>query len=153
MLYRIASIIAAFSLLAGVALLDAQSNARVDELLAEQQATLGDAAYLALSAAGLIPEDASVDQALAVVKEKGWKMPAGPADAPIRLGHYAFLLMQVFEVKGGLMYGLFPGPRYAARELAYLRLIPARPVPGRKISGNEVMHILGSLLEWKGRRS
>lgn len=153
MLYRPVWIIAAFSLLAGVAVLDAQSNALVDELLAEQEASLGNAACLALSAAGLVPEDASGEQALALIQEKGWKLPAGPADAPIRLGQYAFLLMQVFEMKGGLMYGLFPGPRYAARELAYLRLIPDRPIPGRKISGSEAMHILGSLLEWKGGRS
>jgi hypothetical protein len=57
--------------------------------------------------------------------------------------------MQAFEIKGGVMYRIFPGPRYAGRELSYLGLIRGNGSPTRTFDGDEAIGILGRLLEWK----
>jgi hypothetical protein len=58
--------------------------------------------------------------------------------------------MKAFDEKGGLMYRLFPGPRYAVRELAYLGLVHGKAHSGRFPSGQEVVQILSSYLDRKG---
>jgi hypothetical protein len=57
--------------------------------------------------------------------------------------------MRALDIPGGIMYSMFPGPRYAAREIAYLGFVRGSGAPGRTVSGNEVMYILGRVLEWK----
>jgi len=143
----------AFSLLTGAGWLGAQSNEFLDGLLAEKEAPLGSTVYLALAAVGRIPETASLDEALAAARESGWPLPDKPAETPVRLGGYAALLMRAFDLPGGLMYRLFPGPRYAVRELAFLGAIHGRPDPARKLSGEEVVRILSILLESREERS
>jgi len=142
-----------FLLVLGAWPLFAQSNALIDELLAEKTASFGKAAYLALAAAQLVPEDASIEQTLAVLQEKGWKIRPRGAEEPIKLGEYSLLLMKGFNLQGGLMYRLAHGPRYAARELAYLKLLPGKPDPTRSLSGEEAVRILSSLLNWKEGKS
>lgn len=135
--------------LAAVLPLGAQSNQVLDQLLEREELPFGEAAYLVLVAIDRLPEEAAPEEAAAAlagqipaVRERG----AGEA---IPLGEYAYLLMQAFEVKGGLMYRLFPGPRYAARELAYRKIIRGKAHPNRPVSGTEAVQILRRLLEWK----
>jgi outer membrane protein OmpA-like peptidoglycan-associated protein len=45
-------------------------------------------------------------------------------------------------MKGSFLYALFPGPRYAFRELDYLRLIPGRRDPALRVSGEELLLFL-----------
>lgn len=129
--------------------LAAQSNDIIDALLAEEQASYGKAAYLALTASGLITEEQSPEQALEVLKDQGWKLDILGAAEPIKLGEYSFILMKVFHIEGGVMYSIIPGPRYAGRELSYLGMIPGSPSPYRTISGEEAVRILGNILEWQ----
>ena len=129
--------------------LAAQSNDIIDALLAEEQASYGKAAYLALTASGLITEEQSPEQALEVLKEQGWKLDVLEAAEPIKLGEYSFILMKVFHIQGGVMYSVIPGPRYAGRELSYLGMIPGSSSPYRTISGEEAVRILGNILEWQ----
>ncbi len=60
--------------------------------------------------------------------------------------------MRALELKGGLFYGMIPGPRYAARELAYRRLVNGKAHPGRIVSGEEGLRLLGAALELEGGR-
>jgi hypothetical protein len=129
--------------------LEAQSNDIIDALLAEEQASYGKAAYLALTASGLITEEQSPEQALEVLKEQGWKLDILGAGEPIKLGEYSFILMKAFHIQGGVMYSILPGPRYAGRELSYLGMILGSPSPYRTISGEEAIRILGNILEWQ----
>ncbi len=131
----------------------AQSNAVMDSLLAQKQASFGDAVYMAMSAVKLVPETASPADAIKALKGEAWGVSVLAADAPITLGQYAFLLMRAFKMRGGLMYSLFPGPRYAARELAYDRLIYGDASPYRTVSGREVVEILGSVMRYEESRS
>ena len=128
----------------------AQSNQMIDRLLEQPRASFGAAAYLVLAASGALDPEATEQQALEVLNEKGWKLRAAQAEDPIRLGQFCFLIMKAFGEKGGLMYHLFPGPRYAVRELAYLGLVHGKVHSRRFPSGQEVVQILSGYLDRKG---
>jgi hypothetical protein len=55
--------------------------------------------------------------------------------------------MGAFSMKGGLFYALFPGPRYAYRELVHQRLIQERSDPALAVSGERLLRILGRVLD------
>ena len=139
----------AFILLGAVLHVSAQSNEVLDALLEEDTTSFGQAAYLVLTASARIPDDKSPAEAAAEMAGQGWKVPTRAAEEPLTLGEYSFLLMQAFELKGGVMYRIIPGPRYAGRELAYLRFIKGNTSPYRTFSGEEAIGILGRLMEWK----
>ena len=139
----------AFVLLGAVVNISAQSNEVLDALLEEETTSFGQAAYLVLTASGRISDDTTPAEAAAEIVGQGWTVPARTAEEPLTLGEYSFLLMQAFELKGGIMYRIIPGPRYAGRELAYLRFIKGNTSPYRTFSGEEAIGILGRLMEWK----
>jgi hypothetical protein len=142
----------AFFALLGVFVLPAaaQSNALIDRLLEQPRASFGAAAYLVLTASGDLDQAATEQQALESLSEKGWKLRAAQAEEPIRLGEFCFLIMKAFGEKGGLMYRLVPGPRYAVRELAYRGLVRGKVHSGRLPSGQEVVQLLSSFLDLNG---
>ena len=127
----------------------AQSNRLIDEMLLEEKASFGKSVFLVLSAAGLVPESASVAEALSFLQGTGWRVRQKGDDAPIKLGECSFVIMRSFQIPGGLFYNIFPGPRYAARELKYLRFYTGRYDAGRVLSGDEVLGILGRALAWQ----
>jgi hypothetical protein len=136
-----------------VAPLDAQSNQVVDRLLDQKAATFADAAYLILSAAGIVSQDATSAEVISAV-ESG-KMLAGhhTESQPITLGEVCYLIMKTQKMKGGLFYAIFPGPRYAAREFAYLHIIRGNTHPTRTVTGEEVIRMLGDAMERNGGQS
>jgi hypothetical protein len=134
-------------LLLAASALSAQSNEMIDSILAEETATVGSAAYVALSAAGLINEDTSPERATLVAVEAGWLPEGTDAAAPATFGQLAYLLMGALEVKGGLMYRILPGPRYAAREFVYQGWSPERRGPGDPLSGEFMIRVTGNFLE------
>jgi hypothetical protein len=129
--------------------LGAQSNQAIDRLLDEKPATFGDSAYVILSAAGLVGENTTGDEAAAVVAARKLLPKTPSSTEAATLGEVCFLIMQTQGIKGGLFYRLFPGPRYATRELASLGLLKGYTHPNRAVSGEEVMWILGAVLDWK----
>ena len=137
---------------AGLLPLAAQSNQFLDQLLDTPEATLGQAAYLLLTAKETLDDGTSAERAAEALAAQGWQAPERAADEPLTLGEYCFLLMQAYEVKGGLMYRIVPGPRYAARELDYRKLIRGKAYPNRTVSGEEALGILRSLLQQLGEK-
>ena len=133
--------------------LSAQSNQLIDDLLAEEQATFGKSIHLVLQAAGVIDEQSAVIEAIDALADKHWNVELKPAWEPIQLGEYAYILMRAFHIQGGIMYSIFPGPRYASKELAFMGIIPEKESPGRTVSGEEVLRILGRILEVQEERS
>jgi len=129
--------------------LGAQSNQAIDRLLEEKQASFGDSAYVILSAAGLVGENATGAEAAAAVAARKLLPKPPSATEAATLGEVCFLIMQTQGIKGGLFYRLFPGPRYATRELASLGLLKGYTHPNRVLSGEEVMWVLGAVLDWK----
>ncbi len=127
----------------------AQSNDTLDRVLAEEQLTYGSAAYLAATATALAEDDTAPDQVPQILEQKGGGLAGKTASDPIDLGEYSFLLMQTFELPGGMMYRIMPGPRYAVRELAFRGVIPSPAFPGASITGLEAVRILEQVLTLK----
>jgi len=128
-------------------LASAQSNETIDAILAEEEATAGSAAYTALTAAEMLDDESSPEKAVTMAQEAGWLPEAVGAKSEATFGMLAHLLMQAFEVKGGLMYRIFPGPRYAAREFVSQGWSQVRREPGETISGEFLLRVTGSFLE------
>jgi hypothetical protein len=125
----------------------AQSNDTIDTILGEETATVGSVAYVALSAGDLISDETSFRDAVQQAVTAGWLADTAGASDPAGFGQLAHLLMQIFEVRGGIMYRLFPGPRYATREFTYQGWSPVRIGPGDAISGDFLLSVTGIFLE------
>ncbi len=126
-----------------------QSNDMIDLVLEEDPATYGNTVYLALTGAGYVSESATPAEALDVLKQQGWKLKTRSPDDPLRLGDYAQVLLQAFDIKGGLFYSMFKSPRYASRELKYLGFVKGSSASSRRLSGEDAVKILGKLMRWK----
>lgn len=130
-------------------IVSAQSNTVIDELLEKEEADWGNTVYLVLTAAELTDEDADISELPATLEKQQWNLELKQGEQLITLGEYSCMLMEAFDIPGGLMYKLLPGPRYASRELSYLNCIDNDKSPNRTLSGEEVLRIMGRLLEWK----
>ncbi len=133
--------------------LAAQQSSIMDTLLDQKEARYAEVVYMTLSAAGLVKEQATPQQAVSALSELGWKISSQAADSPITLGRYSELLMTAFTMKGGILYRIFKGPRYACRELGWLKIITSDVRPGRTLSGEEAVRILGNLMAYTGGQS
>ena len=137
------------SIIVNVPTLYAQSNELIDKLLAQEEATFGETVVLVLSGAGLIGENSSEAEAISYIKDKNWGFNEIKTDSPVTAGALSLLVMRAFDIPGGIFYRLFPGKRYAYREMVYLGLISKKGGPYRKLTGEEVLRVLQSTLEWK----
>lgn len=137
-------------LLAAAASAYAQSNAFIDRVLAGKGLTGGEAAYLALVASGNIGDDADEARSFELLGQLKWVPGDLSKDRPITHAEYAYILMRAFGIKGGLLYSLFPSPRYAYRELCYLVVIQGATDPAMPVSGSEAMRIIGRVFDVKG---
>ena len=128
----------------------AQSNKIIDDLLRESTASYGNTAYIVLTAAEILPEDTDEEAALYEVGKRGWNPKQKGIYNPISLGEYSHMLMQAFNIRGGIMYSIFPSPRYASRELGFKGYIKKDFGAYRNVSGREAMQILGRILRERG---
>ncbi|MDR1277944.1 MAG: hypothetical protein LBK02_04270, partial [Treponema sp.] len=122
----------------------------MDELLDSREITWAQACRFVLPAAGALDENAGTGAAFAAAREKGWLPKGAAAEGLVNLGQLSFLIVQSFSIKSSFLYRLFPGPRYAYRQLDYLGLIPGLRDPGLKVSGDGLLHILGRVLSYQG---
>jgi hypothetical protein len=134
--------------LLSAALVRAQTAGELEGLLDTGRITYAQAAYFTLaSAPGSPPSDRAGAFALAL--ERGW-LPAKAAEGPVTLGELSLLMMRAFALEGGFMYRLFPGPRYAYREMTRRGFIEGRADPGFTVSGERFLQILGKVLSHTG---
>jgi hypothetical protein len=133
----------------------AQTAGRLDLILDAERVSFAQAALIILPAAGLLSPDAGEEEAFAYVRDwfsrraAGQDLPIKTGDS-IKMGELSYLVMRSFNLSGGLMYALFPGPRYAYRALAWRRLLPLNADPGRFLSGEELLYITGQVLSLAG---
>jgi hypothetical protein len=131
--------------------LSAQDAGEMDVLLETPAVSGAQAARFVLGAAGLLPElsgQAAEAAAWDLARERGWA--SGSGNAALSLRETAFLVMGAFGFKGGVMYTLFPGPRYAYRELLYRKIIQGRADGGFTLSGERLLRIIGRALRHSG---
>jgi outer membrane protein OmpA-like peptidoglycan-associated protein len=124
--------------------LHAQIAAEMDALLESPAITFTQASRFVLAAADREPA------AFTLARENGWLPKKAEPDSSVRLGELCFLVMNAFNMEGSFLYALFPGPRYAFRELDYLRLIPGRRDPSRRVSGEELLRMLDLVTTGEG---
>jgi hypothetical protein len=131
-------------------LLHGQTAAEMDVLLDSREITWAQACRFVLPAAGVLEDHTSAGTAFDTALHNG-RLPTGAAaDSPVTLGGLSFLIVESFAINGSLLYALFPGPRYAYRQLDYLGLIPGPKDPALPVSGEHLVQILGRLLEYRG---
>ena len=127
-----------------------QSNDHIDELLIQPQALLGSTAYIVLSAGKIIDESVDVAAAFDKAREMGIIPASATAETPVRVDQLSFMLMKSLSLKGGVMYSLFPGSRYAYKEMVYKKVVNGTGGPGRIVSGDEVLRSLTNALDLNG---
>lgn len=132
------------------AALYSQSNGRLDELLSQNPARLDYVSYLLLSASGDISEDDSPSAAFDCAASLGLFPPDVTPESSVRIDLLSFMLMKTLDLSGGVLYRLFPGPRYAYKHLVYLGVVADSGEPARLVAGDEAVRSLGYALEFKG---
>jgi hypothetical protein len=132
----------AFFFFVSTSVLCAQTAAELDLLLEAREISFAQASRFVLVTAGVADDGTEAGDAYALARERGWLPKRAKPDAPVKLGELCALIMKAFGMKGSFLYALFPGPRYAFRELDYLRLIPGRRDPGVRVSGERFLQIL-----------
>lgn len=128
----------------------AQSNDRIDELLAQDPAQTDLTAYLILSAAELVDENVAPQEAVDYAIAEGMLSAGTDAAEAVTFGRFSYLLMRSFGVPGGVMYRLVPGPRYAAREVVFQKWSRMRRDTDELLDGETVLRILSVYLNEQG---
>ena len=130
----------------------AQTAAEMDIMLEADTVSAAKAARFALATADLLPAELSGPEAeraaYKTAASKGWVKIA--AEDKITLKDTAFLIMNAFSLKGGVMYSVVKSPRYAYREMVYLKLIQGIADPAMKVSGPRFLAILDKTSMYAG---
>jgi len=134
--------------------LSAQSNEVMDVFLSRNEADLGTSVYLVLAAMNVIDQSSSVEDAVSLLEESGnyGKIRNLDTDRSISYGEFSYIVMETLGEKGGLMYRILPGPRYAAREVSYKKWIIGKSIPGRILKPFEVINALVTIMEEEGTK-
>jgi hypothetical protein len=138
-----------FCLLGVSSMLGAQTAEKLDVFLEAETISYIQVVNFVLEARGF-PESATEGEGFALALERGWLPRGTKAEAPVRLGALSLLIMRAFDLPGGIMYSVFPSPRYACRELAYKKINLGRSDPALIVSGPQFLRILGRVLVYTG---
>ncbi|UTC43682.1 hypothetical protein [Treponema sp. OMZ 857] len=124
-----------------------QAAEKVDTILETEKATFGQAAYLIQTALNEGADTLDFETAFDRFKSENQNVIRDSVTAGdvIPVKTYAFLLMKAFNIKGGLMYRIYPCPRYAYRELRYLAVIQGNSDPDAPMTGSTMLQILGRI--------
>jgi len=138
-----------FFLIALPAVLPAQTAADLETVLRSPTVSSAQAARFVLSSSGMsvqvVPEKDAYERAVS----SGW-LAKTAADDPITMGRLSYLMMEAFGLKGGVMYAIFPGPRYAYRSMVSRNFIQGASDPALIVSGERFLLILGKVLNALG---
>ena len=139
---KIKCLIIIFLLLAIPAFLFAQTAQAIEEILDTEAVSNQQAAWLVLEAADVSYRG----DAFQYASENGWLPKRAEANSRARLDQVCLLIMQAFDMSGGIFYTIAGSPRYAYRELTYLNVIQERAVPGMAVSGELLLFMVGRML-------
>jgi len=122
----------------------AQTAEKLEALMNEKALNWSQAAAFVLEAS-MEPASNPGDAFSFAAGQKWLPKNAAPED-PARLNGVALLLMQSFDLKGGIFYGAFKGPHHAYRELVYKKVIRGNTDPDMPVSGQQLLLMLGRIL-------
>ena len=141
------AVISVLIALTAVSTIASQTPERIDELLDADSLDRGEAAYIAAASAGVVEADASNDAALDALVERGFSSDrAEEPQVAARLDEFSHMSMLAHDISGGFMYSLFPGPRYAYRELRHEGVFSRGGDPATQVSGAYALRTVGRLL-------
>jgi len=125
--------------------LHAQTADEIETLINTNAVTYSQAVRFVLEAANIA---AIKDRGEAFQYAQDHKMLPQKAvpDAAVTLENISYVLMKSFNIKGGLIYTITKNQRYAYRELVYMEIIQGRADPGMKVSGDQLLFMVGRLL-------
>ena len=127
-------------------------DARIDALFATRSLTWAQASWLVGRAIGEFPEAITPEEAARQASAKGWGSAGTLAATPLRLDQYCQLLARAHDLPRGMLESLFPGPRYAYRELVFRKIVPGNKAPDQTVSGEEALIYLQNAQTWKEAR-
>jgi hypothetical protein len=79
--------------------------------------------------------------------ERKWLSTKTAADSIASLNEVSLLIMQAFDIHGGIMYSLTKNPHYAYRELLHQNIIQGRADPCLTVSGELLLFMVGKVLD------
>jgi len=126
----------------------AQTAEELEGLLQVQAVSYGQAARFVLAAADAASME-NPEQAHAYAVEQRWLPRKTAAAKPARLNDISLLLMQAFDIKGGMWYSLTKSPHHAYRELVYQDIIQGRSDPEMTVSGEDLLFLINRLLAYQ----
>jgi hypothetical protein len=122
-----------------------QTAAEMESLSGAREITCAQAAYFVLAAALEDPPQ-NPQAAFGMALEQGCLPANSKSNGSITMGGFSLLLMKAFNIKGGLMYRLFPVGRYAYREMNSRGFIEGRSYSTFTVSGEQFLRILENVL-------
>ena len=125
-----------------------QTAAELEELLRVQAVSYGQAARFVLEAAD-VASLRDPEQAHAYAVDRSWLPRRTAAANPARLDRISLLLMQAFDLNGGMWYSLTRSSHHAYRELVYQDIIQGRTDPTMTISGEQLLFLINRLLSFQ----
>lgn len=128
-------------------------DSRIDQVLASPAVTAGQVAWLVGRAVGLVEEAEPPEEAYRKAVSAGWVAPGESPDGPITLAGFSQVLVRALAIPTGVVYSVFPGPRYAFRELLFRRIVPPGASPGGPVSGQDALSFLQNAQSWKEGRT
>jgi hypothetical protein len=128
-----------------------QSNEELDRFLSQDKADLATSAWLIYLSAEILPYDATPADAMEylMASENGSIFQDENSEALISYSEFAYLIMSIHKLPGGLFYNIFHSPRYAAKEMSYRRWMPGDPKPGALLTPWDVTTSISQVLNWK----
>jgi hypothetical protein len=128
----------------------AQTAVEIERLLDTDAVSYQQAAWLVLEAAGIPPAFISNQaDAFRHAAEQGWLSGGLSAGDRARLDEVSRLIMQSFDIRGGVFYTLTGGRHYAYRELVYRNIIQGRSSPSMAVSGEFLLFLVNRVLAFQ----
>jgi hypothetical protein len=131
----------------GSAGLFAQSADKVTQFIQADKATWGNVCYLTGTYLGLIEEDASYEDALKILTEKGIALSGKSADDVITISEQALVYSKTWNIKNSLMYLITKDKRYAFRQLQAAGIISKTADPSKITDGHEAINLFNTCME------
>lgn len=124
-------------------------NAVIDSILSQKAITWENAAWLVGRATEALADNATPADAVHKAVTAGWGPASRTLEAPLDLKSYSYTLVKALALPHGILFQIFPSPRYALRELVFRKIVPVTLPPDKPVSGEEAMRYLQAAQDWK----
>ena len=136
-----------FTLCILIGRVSAQVGGRLTQIVNTEQATYGQASYIAAVSAGLAQDTDSYERCFEILKEENCTSARHSLKDSITVKYFADMLCKTFSVNNSVAYRFVRVPRYAYKQLKAAGVIPDNYYPNRILSGSEMMNTLTLFVE------